>query len=169
MQLYYTVQLRKIYGGNEKMVILKIFKILFDYTHTACLFKKQTYLFCLLCWTPNLVWLCHFLSLGDQRDYQIMSLDKFLVGFFFIFFHNFHLKNILKLSWKGKKRQNLKSVLQSSELLKQSDSNLHSHLYSEAGYLNSDSFSGFVRWNRFFLDLKMEKMTLVLNSRYSNT
>ena len=50
-----------------------------------------------------------------------------------------------------------------------SDSNLHSHLYSEAGYLNSDSFSGFVGWNRFFLDLKMEKMTLVLNSRYSNT
>ena len=40
-------------GGNEKMVILKIFKILFDYTHTACLFKKQTYLFCLLCWTPD--------------------------------------------------------------------------------------------------------------------
>lgn len=104
-----------------------------------------------------------------SKDYQIMSLDKFLVGFFFIFFHNFHLKNILKLSWKGKKRQSLKSVLQSSELLKQSDSNLHSHLYSEAGYLNSDSFSGFVRWNRFFLDLKMEKMTLVLNSRYSNT
>lgn len=101
-----------------------------------------------------------FLSLGDQRDYQIMSLDKFLVGFFFIFFHNFHLKNILKLSWKGEKRQSLKSVLQSSELLKQSDSNLHSHLYSGAGYLNSDSFSGFFRWNRFFLDLKMEKMTL---------
>lgn len=58
---------------------------------------------------------------------------------------------------KREKRQNLKSVLQSSELLKQSDSNLHSHLYSEAGYLNSDSFQDLSDETDFFLTLKWRK------------